>query len=89
MIHLAKLLGEYDNSKTQYVPSILDWVRSAVDAGLDSNLMSMLNFNDLKAMVIEYRIREKEAELQRKNKSIREKSGNTYRPATAEDIKSL
>ncbi len=89
MIHLAKILGQYSKSDNQHVPSILDWVRSAVYAGLDSNLMTMLNFVDLQAMVIEHRIREKEAELERKNKSIREKTGNSYRPATAEEINRL
>jgi hypothetical protein len=83
------LLGQYKESKDQHVPSILDWVRSAIDAGLDSNLMNTLNFIDLQAMVIEFRIREKEAELQRLNNDKRSKSGNTFRPATAEDINRL
>jgi hypothetical protein len=71
------------------VLSILDWVRSALDAGLDSYLMNQLNFIDLQAMIIEYRIREKQAEIERLNNEKRNKSGNSFREASPDDIDRL
>ncbi len=71
------------------MPSVLEWVRSAIDAGLDSSLMLMLNYEDLKLMVIEYRIREKEIELVRFNQELRGRGGVTFKEATQEDIDNL
>ncbi|MGE4321060.1 MAG: hypothetical protein AB7E61_06410 [Acholeplasmataceae bacterium] len=71
------------------MPSILEWIRAAKDAGYDTMMMNRLNFIDLQREVIEYRIVLVLQDLKSKEDSRLNELGIARRKANADDIDRL
>ncbi len=71
------------------MPSVFKTIQRAIDYNISYGLMERLNYEDLKAMIIEYTIRDFELEIQRREKDRLESKGINRRKATDEEIARL